>query len=80
MKQKRELEGRVISLATKQTVIVEVVGFSRHPLYKKMIKHTKHYAVHSDVDGIAVGDYVKIAAIRPMSKTKHFGMVGKVSR
>lgn len=78
--QKRELVGTVISLASKQTVIVEVVRSSRHPLYKKMVKRTKHFAVHSDVEGIIVGDNVKIAEMRPMSKTKHFRMVGKVAR
>ncbi len=78
--QKRELTGTVVSLATKQTGIVEDVRSSRHPLYKKMVKRTKHFAVHSDVEGIAVGDNVKIAETRPMSKTKHFRMIGKVAR
>jgi small subunit ribosomal protein S17 len=78
--QKRDLVGTVISIASKNTVIVEVVRSSRHPLYKKMVKRTKHFAVHSDVEGIAVGDNVKIAESRPMSKTKHFRMIGKVAR
>lgn len=78
--QERALVGTVISLSSKQTVIVEVVRSSRHPLYQKMIKRTKNFAVHSDVEGIAVGDNVKIVEMRPMSKTKHFRMIGKVSR
>ncbi len=78
--QKRDLDGTVISIASKQTVIVEVVRSSRHPLYKKMVKRTKHFAVHNEVEGIAVGDHVRIAESRPMSKTKHFKMVGKVAR
>ncbi len=78
--QERALVGTVISLASAQTVIVEVVRSSRHPLYQKMVKRTKNFAVHSDIEGIMVGDNVKIVETRPMSKTKHFRMVGKVAK
>lgn len=78
--QKRELVGEVVSTAMKQTIVVKVVGFSRHPLYKKMVKRTKNFAVHNENQDIAVGDHVKIAECKPISKTKHFTLIGKVAR
>ncbi len=78
--QKRQLTGTVVSTGMKQTVVVEVVRFSRHPLYKKMVKRTKNFAAHNETEGIAVGDLVTIAETRPISKTKHFKVVGKATR
>lgn len=78
--QRRELVGTVASTAMKNTVIVKVVRSSRHPLYKKMVKRTKNFAAHSEISDIAVGDLVTIVEIKPMSKTKHFRVVGKVTR
>ena len=77
---KRELVGKVVSVSMKQTVIVEVVRLSRHPLYKKAVKRNKNFPAHCEIADIAVGDNVKIVETRPISKTKHFKVVGKVAR
>lgn len=77
--QKRELTGVVVSLSGKQTIIVEVVRQTRHPIYKKMIRRTKRFAVHNETEGVMVGDTVTIRETKPMSKTKHFVFVGKVT-
>ncbi|MBI2025755.1 MAG: 30S ribosomal protein S17 [Candidatus Levybacteria bacterium] len=69
---KKVLDGKIVSLKSKDTAIVEVERKVAHPLYKKLMKKTKKYKV--DVAGLALnlGDRVKIVATRPISKQKHF--------
>jgi len=76
----RELIGTVVSVSMNQTIIVEVVRLRRHPLYRKTMKRTKHFPAHAQDGQYAVGDRVKIAETRPISKTKHFKVVGKVGK
>eukprot|EP00959_Pyramimonas_sp_CCMP1952_P460990 9480806-Pyramimonas_sp.AAC.1 len=42
----------------------------RHPKYGKIIKHTKKYAAHDELNACTVGDIVSMASSRPLSKTK----------
>ena len=69
---KKIVEGKVVSIKMKNTVVVEIVRKTPHPLYKKLIKRDKKYKV--DVNGITVnlGDTVKIVQTRPISKDKYF--------
>jgi small subunit ribosomal protein S17 len=69
---KKIIEGKVVSIKMKNTVVVEIVRKTPHPLYKKLIKRDKKYKV--DVNGITVnlGDTVKIVQTRPISKDKYF--------
>lgn len=77
---KRVLNGKVVSVAMNHTIVVEVVHLHRHPLYKKMIKRTKNFAVDADPSTVAVGDNVTIEETRPISKTKHFRLIGKAEK
>jgi len=66
------LEGIVISVGTGNTAVVEVYSKTPHPLYKKLIKRSKKYKV--DFAGFEpdVGQKVKIAETRPISRHKYF--------
>lgn len=57
------------------TVVVEVERRVRHPLYKKSVKRTRHFAVDSQGKHVTLGDVVKIVETIPISKTKHFKLV-----
>lgn len=70
--------GKVVSTNMDKTVIVEVVRTHAHILYKKMIRQDRRFAAHNTLEGIRVGDTVKIAEIPPMSKTKHFKVIEKL--
>jgi small subunit ribosomal protein S17 len=70
--------GTVIRSTTPKTVFVQVESLWMHPVYKKKKKVTSTFACHDTV-GVSVGDSVKIGEIRPMSKTKKFTIVEKVS-
>lgn len=72
---RKTLIGKVVSLKRLKTVGVEVTRFIEHPLYKKSIKRNRTFAAHNETVEVKMGDTVKIAEIKPMSKTKHFIVV-----
>lgn len=69
------LEGKVVSMSSDKTVIVSVTHQFRHPLYKKAVNRMKRFAVDSSGKTLAVGDKVKIAETRPISRHKHFKVI-----
>jgi small subunit ribosomal protein S17 len=68
------LTGKVIANKMQNTVVVEVSRRVPHPLYKKLLKKTKHFNVDTAGQEIAVGNEVKIVETKPMSKTKYFAI------
>jgi len=72
------LEAKVVSLNTPKTAVVTVVTSHRHPIYKKATKRTQRYLVHNEMDTITVGDSVQIRETKPISKSKHFIIIGKI--
>lgn len=71
--------GTVISAGMKNTIRVQVEKVVTHPLYKKQIKRSKVFAVHSVDPAVKKGDVVTIISTRPISKTKHFKVLGSAS-
>jgi small subunit ribosomal protein S17 len=47
-----------------------------HPVYKKFIKHSKKYAAHDEHNSFHTGDAVQIEESRPISKRKHWVVMG----
>lgn len=76
----KTLQGTITSLKNKQTVTVLVTNRWQHPVYKKYVKRTKSYACHNQDLSLAEGDVVSIQECRPVSKTKHFKVVAKVTQ
>jgi small subunit ribosomal protein S17 len=76
----RTVTGVVKSTKMNNTIIVAVTTMTRHPLYKKAVKHTSRFAVHYEGHEIVVGDKVRIMQTKPISKTKHYKVVEKVSK
>lgn len=72
------MTGVVLSAKTPKTVIVAVESSHRHPLYKKAVRKTKHFAVHNETLTLSVGDKVSIGETRPITKTKHFKVLEKL--
>ena len=76
MENKRaELIGRVVSSVNNKTITVLVETHRTHPLYKKRVKYSKKYAAHDEKNLAKVGDTVRIAQTRPLSKTKRYELV-----
>jgi small subunit ribosomal protein S17 len=76
----RTITGTVMSTKMNHTIIVAVTTMTRHPLYKKAVKHTSRFAVHNDGHDVAVGDTVTILQTRPISKTKHYTLLERVTK
>lgn len=64
--------GKVVSLKMQNTAVVEVARRKIHPLYKKLLKRGKKYKADTNGVTLAMGDRVKIAETRPISKGKFF--------
>jgi small subunit ribosomal protein S17 len=73
---KRVLQGVVVSDACDKTVIVRVERRVRHPVYKKYITLSKKYMAHDEHNTYHSGDAVRIEESRPMSKRKHWIVLG----
>ena len=64
-------EGIVVSDRMEKTVVVLVQEQKPHPLYKKVVRHTTRMKAH-DESGAGVGDRVRIAETKPLSKEKRW--------
>ena len=69
---KRTLQGEVTSNKMDQTVVVKVIRFFQHPLYKKYVHRSKSYQAHDATNECNIGDKVQIVECRPMSKHKRW--------
>ncbi len=77
---KRELVGKVVSDKTDKTITVLVETYKKDPLYGKRVKYSKKYAAHDEKNEAKVGDTVRIAETRPLSRTKRFRLVEIVEK
>lgn len=71
-KNKRELNGLIVSDKMDKSVVVRVERFVQHKVYKKFIKRYKKYHAHDAKNECRIGDEVKIVETRPLSKLKRF--------
>ncbi len=76
---KQELVGKVVSAKNNKTITVLVETYTKHPLYNKRVKYSKKYTAHDEKNVAKEGDTVRIAATRPLSKTKRFELVEVVT-
>jgi 30S ribosomal protein S17 len=75
MERKQELIGKVVSVKNDKTITVLVETYKNDKLYNKRVKYSKKYAAHDEKNVAQVGDKVRIAETRPLSKTKHYRLV-----
>ncbi len=67
--------GMVVSDKMDKTVVVEIVTFKTHTLYKKQYKSSKRYKAHDEANKHKVGDKVTIEECRPISRDKRWCVV-----
>ena len=79
-KRTQELVGKVVSNKCDKTITVLVETYKKDRLYGKRVKYSKKYAAHDEKNVANVGDTVRIAETRPLSKTKHFRLVEVVEK
>ena len=66
--EKRQLVGTVMSNKMGNAVTVRVINKKLHPLYKKVVNKFVKYMAKNDIEGLNVGDRVRIIETRPLSK------------
>ncbi len=71
----KTLSGVVVSDKMKDTIVVNVTRFVKHPKYKKYHKINKKFKAHDAGNTAKVGDKVTIRESRPISKDKNFVLV-----
>ena len=64
--------GVVVSDKMQKTVVVEIQTTGRHPLYKKIVRHSRRFMAHDGAGEAHLGDRVIIAETRPLSKEKRW--------
>ncbi|CAM4470245.1 30S ribosomal protein S17 [Paenibacillus macerans] len=67
--------GKVVSDKMDKTIVVAVETYKKHDLYHKRIKYTKKFKAHDENNTAKIGDTVKIAETRPLSKDKRWRLV-----
>jgi len=72
--------GKVISNKMDKTIVVAVENRVKHPLYKKIVKHTYKLKAHDENNECNVGDRVRVMETRPLSKDKRWRLVEIVEK
>lgn len=71
----KTFDGTVVKTAMQKTAIVEIVRTTFHPMYKVRMTKSKKFKCDSTDLAVTVGEKVRIAETRPISKGKHFKIV-----
>ena len=72
--------GKVVSNKMDKTIVVAIEDHVKHPLYKKIVTHTKKFKAHDELNEARVGDKVEIAETRPLSKDKCWRLVSIIEK
>ena len=72
---RKERVGQVVSTKMQKTAVVETTTRVPHPKFGKIIKQIKRFYAHDEEGKAQVGDTVRIAETRPLSKLKRWRLV-----
>lgn len=72
---RKERIGIVVSDKMDKTIVVKVENLTRHPVYKRIVRRSKKFKVHDGEKKAKIGDRVKIAETRPISKEKRWRLI-----
>jgi small subunit ribosomal protein S17 len=70
-----QLSGIVASDKMKDTIVVTVERYVKHPKYHKFMKKTLRLKAHDAGNTKKIGDKVTIESCRPMSRDKAFKVI-----
>jgi len=77
---RKERVGEVISSKMAKTIVVRVERRFAHPRFRKIVTAYKKLYAHDEKGEAKVGDQVRIAETRPLSKLKRWRLVSVVGR
>ena len=73
-------EGLVLSVAMDKTAVIGVIERVRHPRYAKTVQRTKRLYADDPNNDLRVGDRVRLAETRPLSKLKRWRVMDVLER
>ena len=71
------LTGTVVSTKMKDTVVISIDSFKKHPKYGKFIKRQNKIMAHDEGNKHKEGEIIDIVETRPISKNKRFKVLEK---
>jgi len=71
------LKGKVVSTKMKDTIVISIDSFKKHPKYGKYIKRQNKIMAHDEGNTCKEGELVEIIETRPISKNKTFKLLKK---
>ena len=74
---KKVLKGKVVSAKMKDTVVVLIESFKKHPKYEKFIKRQRKIMAHDEGNKHKEGEVIEIVETKPISKNKRFKVLEK---
>ena len=75
IKKSKTLKGVAISNKMRDTVVVEVSRYVKHPQYGKYIRKRKRIKAHDVGNTVNIGDKVTIEECRPISRDKRHRVI-----
>jgi len=78
--ERKEKVGVVVSNKMQKTITVAVVRQVMHGKYGKFLKKTSKFYAHDEKNECGIGDTVRIAETRPLSKSKCWRLVEIVEK
>jgi small subunit ribosomal protein S17 len=76
----KTIKGTIVSDKMNKTVVVEVEEFKKHPRYNRFYRSNKKFKAHDEKGEFHTGDKVLIEETSPISKDKHFKVIGKIEK
>lgn len=70
-----EKVGIVTSDKMMKTVVVRVDRLVKHPIYKRYVRRRTKFMADNQVEGVSLGDVVRIVETRPLSAHKRWRVV-----
>ncbi len=67
--------GVVVSNKMDKTVVIAIKERVKHPLYGKIVNSTTTFKAHDEQNECGIGDTVRVAETRPLSKEKRWRVV-----
>ncbi len=74
-KEGKIFSGKIVSIKMKDTAVVLVERYTKHPKYGKFLKRQKKFKAHDAGNKHQLGEIVEIVETRPISKDKRFKIV-----
>ena len=63
-----------------KTIVVVAETRVPHPVYKKVVRQSRRFKAHDELNAASIGDLVRIQECRPYSKEKRWRLLEIVER